>query len=302
MTYAFRPGRAFTDDFRSVGAEQFEQAIEVLQLRPDGVHEAIHDARKCFKRVRALYRLIASDASPFQKQENARIRDMARNLSTVRDAAALVENARYLHEGARSDDEEKALDHVCSRLIERRDRIAAGETDIEDRIAATIINCEQAMAALVHVSFDDRRRKTADRLAKGWRRTLKRAARAREACQASTEAASFHELRKRAQDYRMHLALMREAWPSAMQPKRLDAKALVDVLGHLNDLDVMTSLVNEDPSLAGNSQDQAYLISAVIARQDSLRSDALDRAASVFLDAPDDESRTIRLLWLDASR
>lgn len=302
MSYAFKPGRAFTGDFKCVGAEQFEQAIELLRLRPDGVHEAIHDARKCFKRIRALYRLVASDAPLFQEQENARIRDMARRLSTVRDAAALVENARYLHEGARNDDEEKALDHVCLRLIERRDRIAAGETDIEDRIAATVVNCEQAMAALLHVSFDDRRRKTADRLAKGWRRTLKRAARALEACQASTEAAAFHELRKRAQDYRMHLALMREAWPSAMETKRADAKTLVEVLGHLNDLDVMTSVVNEDPGLAGNSQDQAHLISAVIARQELLRQEALERASNVFLDAPDDESRTIRLLWLEVSR
>lgn len=302
MSYAFRPGRAFTGDFKRVGAEQFEQAIDVLRLCPDGVHEAIHDARKCFKRVRALYRLIAADAPLFQKQENARIRDMARSLSTVRDAAALVENARYLHQGARSDDEEKALDQVCSRLIERRDRIAASETDIGDRIAATIVNCEQAMAALGHVSFDDRPSKTATRLAKGWRRTLKRAGSARDACQASTEAAAFHELRKRAQDYRMHLALMRQAWPSAMQAKRLDANALVDTLGHLNDLDVMTSVVNEDPGLAGNSQDQAHLISAVIARQDSLRQEALKRAADVFLDAPEDESRTIHLLWLEAGR
>ncbi|MNY33477.1 hypothetical protein D3C86_1677570 [compost metagenome] len=82
----------------------------------------------------------------------------------------------------------------------------------------------------------------------------------------------------------------------------MDAKTLVEALGHLNDLDVMTSLVNEDPALAGNSQDQAYLISAVIARQESLRLEALERAASVFLDAPEDESRTIRLLWLEASR
>lgn len=302
MSYTFRPERAFTGDFKRVGVEQFEQATGILRLRPDGMHEAIHQARKSFKRVRALYRLVASDAPLFQSQENARIRDMARNLSAVRDAAALVENARYLQEGARSQEEERALDHVCLRLVERRDRIADSQTDIEDRIAATIVNCERAMAALGHVAFDDSRRKTADRLAKGWRRTLKRAARALEACQESTEAASFHELRKRAQDYRMHLALMRQAWPSAMEAKRLDAKALVEVLGHLNDLDVMTSLVNEDPALAGNSQDQAYLISAVIARQESLRAEALDHARNVFLDTPDDESRTIRLLWLEAGR
>ncbi|MGO4620842.1 CHAD domain-containing protein [Ensifer sp. 2YAB10] len=302
MTYAFRPGRPFTDDFRAIAAEQLTQAVMTLEDRPGGLHEAIHEARKNFKRLRSLYRFVAADAPQFQKQENARIREMARNLSIVRDAAALVENAHYLRAAACNEEEERALTHVCERLTTRRDGIAARETDIEDRVAGTIVNCEQALQALAHVSFDDRRSKTAARLTKGWRRTLKRAARAKEACGASTDADPFHELRKRAQDYRMHLGLMRETWPSAMQAKRNEAKMLVDTLGHLNDLAVMIQLVNEDPALAGNSQDQAHLIAAVIARQETLRDEALALAATVFQERPDEESRTIRLLWLDATR
>ncbi len=302
MTYAFNPGRPFTEDFRDVGAEQIERAVTVLNDQPAGVHEAIHDARKNFKRLRSLYRLVASDARNFQKQENARIRDMARNLSTVRDAAALVENANHLREHAASEEQQLALDKVCSILAERRDRIAEGETDLDGKIDSTIVNCEQALAALTHVSFDDGRRKSAGRMEKGWRRTLKRAARARAACEASTEVALFHELRKRAQDYRMHLALLREAWPSAMQAKRAETKELVDVLGHLNDLATMTSLINEQPELAGDSQNQAHLLSAVIARQGELRLEALQRAEAVFLDDPECESRTVKLLWLEADR
>ncbi|HEV7304989.1 CHAD domain-containing protein [Ensifer sp.] len=302
MTYAFQPGRPFSEDFRAIAAEQLSQAVTTLEEQRDGVHEAIHDARKNFKRLRALYQLVAADAPLFQKQENGRIRDMARSLSTMRDAAALVENAHYLKAAACNEDEERALTHVCERLTTRRDRIAESATDIEDRVAGTIVRCEQALQALSHVTFDDRRRRTADRLTKGWRRTLKRAKRARQACDATAEAAAFHELRKRSQDYRMHLGLMRAVWPSAMQAKRTEAKALVDTLGHLNDLAVMTQLINEDPGLAGNSQDQAHLIAAVIDRQGSLRKDALDLAALVFQEEPDDESRTIRLLWLDAAR
>ncbi|MCK3779175.1 CHAD domain-containing protein [Ensifer sesbaniae] len=302
MTYAFRPGRPFTDDFRAIAAEQLTEAVMTLEDRPQGLHEAIHDARKNFKRLRSLYRLVAADAPQFQKYENARIRDMARNLSSVRDAAALVENAHYLRAGACSEEEERALAHVCERLTARRDHIAARETDIEDRVAGTIVNCEQALQALGQVSFDDRRNKTAARLTKGWRRTLKRAARAKEACGSSTEADPFHELRKRAQDYRMHLGLMRETWRSAMQAKRNETKTLVDILGHLNDLAVLVQLINEEPGLAGNSQDQAHLIAAVIARQETLRGDALKLAATVFQEQPDEESRTIRLLWLDAAR
>lgn len=302
MSYAFRPGTTFTDDFRAIAAEQITQAVTTLIDRPNGVHEAIHEARKSFKRLRSLYRLVAADVPHFQKHENARIRDMASNLSAVRDAAALVENALYLKGAAGSSEEEKALGHVCERLAKRRDRIAARATDIEDRIAATIVSCEQALMALSQVSFDDRRRKTTERLKKGWRRTLRRAARAQDACATSMEAEAFHELRKRAQDYRMHLGLLRETWPSAMQAKRTETKTLVDTLGHLNDLSVMTQLINEDPGLAGNSQDQAYLLAAVIARQETLRAEALKLAAAVFQEAPEQESRTIGLLWLEAAR
>ncbi|APG92574.1 CHAD domain-containing protein [Sinorhizobium americanum] len=302
MTYAFSPDRPFTEDFRAVGAEQIERAMTVLNEQPAGVHEAIHDVRKNFKRLRSLYRLVASDAPLFQKQENARIRDMAHNLSTVRDAAALVENASYLRQHAAGEEQQLALDKVCSILASRRDRIAEGEADLDGRIEATIVNCERALAALGHVSFDDGKRKSARRMAKGWRRTLERAAGARATCETSTEAARFHDLRKRAQDYRMQLALLREAWPSAMQAKRAETKDLVDVLGHLNDLATMTSLINEQPELAGDSQNQAHLLSAVIARQEELRREALKRTEAVFLDDPKCESRTVELLWIDAGR
>ncbi|MCA1368271.1 CHAD domain-containing protein [Bradyrhizobium sp. BRP14] len=302
MTYALDPGRPFTEGFRAVGAEQIERAVAGLREKPAGVHEAIHDARKSFKRLRSLYRLVAADAPDFQRQENARIRDMARNLSTVRDAAALVENANYLRLHAASEEQQVALDKVCSILTARRDQIATSETDLNGKIDVTIVNCEQALAALAHVSFNDGRRKSANRLEKGWRRTLRRAARAKCACETSTDASVFHELRKRVQDYRMQLALLRAAWPSAMQAKRADAKELVDVLGHLNDLSTMTSLINEQPELAGDSQNQAHLLSAVIARQEQLRKEVLQRAEAVFLDDPESESRTVALLWLEAGR
>ncbi|MBP2237433.1 CHAD domain-containing protein [Sinorhizobium kostiense] len=302
MTYAFTPGRPFTEDFRAIAAEQIERAVAVLRERPAGLHEAIHDARKSFKRLRALYRLVACDAALFQKQENARIRDMAQNLSTVRDAAALVENAKHLREHAASKEQRVALDKVCSALLARRDRIAACDTDLDEKICVTIAGCGQAHSALAHISFHDGRRKSAARLENGWRRALERAARARAACGTGIDARLFHELRKRAQDYRMNLALLREVWPSAMQAKRAETGELVDVLGHLNDLAALTSLIDEEPELAGDSQDQTHLLSAIITRQEELRQEALQRAQAVFLDEPERESRTVELLWLEAAR
>src|SRR5688572_23232323 len=98
MAYRIRPERPFTAEIRRVAQEQLRGAVTDFEERPKGLHEAIHDARKKFKRLRALYRLVASDAPEFRRQENARIRDMAKTLSVVRDATALIETADYLAE------------------------------------------------------------------------------------------------------------------------------------------------------------------------------------------------------------
>lgn len=98
----------------------------------------------------------------------------------------------------------------------------------------------------------------------------------------------------------MQLALLREAWPSGMRAKRAEASDLVDVLGHLNDIAELMSLVDERPDLAGNSRE--HFLSNVAARQDALRREALKRADAVFLDRPRRESRTLELLWLEAGR
>ncbi|MEK1926595.1 MAG: CHAD domain-containing protein, partial [Rhizobium giardinii] len=85
----------------------------------------------------------------------------------------------------------------------------------------------------------------------------------------------------------------------AMHAKRVEATEIVDLLGHHNDLALLTSLVNEQPDLFGKSEDLVHLLSAVITRQEALRKSAVAAAGSVFRDDPVDESRKIRLLWQD---
>ncbi len=301
MSYHIRPSESFTEEFKAVGTEQLNLAIAVLTERPDGLVEAIHDARKNFKRLRSLYRLAADDVPAFRRTENARIRNMARTLSTFRDATALVEVSRYLIANAESGDERAALKRVSKVLTARRDERAADGKPIEESVAAAIATCGRALEALSRVTFEDNGSTGAKRIAKGWCKALERAVAARAACENTTDAHLFHELRKRGQDYRLYLDLLQRLWPSAMHAKRVEATEMVDLLGHHNDLALLASLVNEQPHLFGKSEDLAYLLSAVITRQEALREAALKLADSVFRDEPENESRKIRLLWKDAA-
>ena len=72
-----------------------------------------------------------------------------------------------------------ALTFASNALIERRDRIVADETDLEDKIAAAIAHCHAAIDALQTLDLNDSPGKAAKCLGKAWHRERNAAASAR---------------------------------------------------------------------------------------------------------------------------
>lgn len=138
MPFRIDPKKPFGDEIRRAGLELIDDAVTILRDQPSGSHEAVHDARKRFKRLRALYRLIRKVAPDFAREENTRFRDIARSLAFARDATALVETAEYLEAFAASDTQGEALRSVTVMLRERRDDALDHEAGLDEAIAAAI--------------------------------------------------------------------------------------------------------------------------------------------------------------------
>ncbi|RKE83683.1 CHAD domain-containing protein [Rhizobium sp. AG855] len=301
MPYRIRPDRDLSAEVRSVARHQLSIAIAVLSDRPDGLHEAIHEARKKFKRVRGLLRLVADADKSFQTRENERLRDIARSLSRIRDATALMETVTHLTGFALNDDESETLAATRTVLQLRRDDIAASETDLEDKVARVIDECRSAITALDELDLPSKAGPAARLLAKGWRKALKRGHEALHTCKGEGHGEAFHDLRKAAQTYWMNLSLLRELWPSAFAAKRREAKHLVDLLGREHDLTVLTELFDSEPDLFGDGEGQAFLLAIIIRRQQDLRREALALAGSIFADRPRREADVIEILWTAAA-
>ncbi len=301
MPYRIRPDRPFGEEVVSVGCEQLRRAIAVLEDQPQGVHEAIHQARKKFKRVRALYRLVALDQKEWRAAENARLRDTARALSVVRDATALIETVGYLDNHALNADERNALSEARSTLTARRDALALAEADLPQKVDAAITACRQAMISLEDASFPNSPRKAAKLLKRGWKKGLSRGQAALEACRQCAHEEVFHDLRKAAQTYWMSLSLLREIWPSAMRAQRAAAKRLVDTLGHEHDLSLLAELLDRESGLVGGGEAFSHLLGAIIRQQQDLRRTALELAQDIFAEPPARESAIIETLWLSAA-
>lgn len=301
MAYRIKPDKPFTGEVRAAAIAQLRLVIDVLHQQPDGVHEAIHKARRRFKKVRGLYRLVARGAPDFQRTENARLRETAAGLSRVRDATALIETVEYLQGQAETPEEQAALANAHLALAGRRDRLAAAELDLDDKVAAAIRDCEEAIEAVRLLVFDDRPHKTARRLAKAWRKGLNRAREALAACKDSAHAEHFHQLRKCGQTYWMHLGLLSDIWPSALHAKRAGVKQMIDMLGHEHDLALLVALLDEEPDLLSGGEELSHLLGCVIRQQQALRRQAIDLAEKVFADDPQDEADIIAMLWIRAS-
>ncbi|MEW4399788.1 CHAD domain-containing protein [Agrobacterium tumefaciens] len=302
MPFRIDPNKPFDDEIRRAGLELIEEAIISLRDQPSGRHEAVHDARKRFKRLRALYRLIARAAPDFSKEENARFRDIARSLAFAREATALVETVEYLETFAASTTQGKALRSIATVLRKRRDHAIEHEAGLNEAIAAAIAGCEEARKRLKAVSLPDELKDVTRLVKTGWAKQRKRARKALADCHEQADVEHFHELRKAGQAYWMHLGLLRRLWPSAMRAKRADTKRLVDILGHEHDLSVLAAFADREPERFGNGERLALLLDAIIQRQQALRGDGLELANEVFSESARTESRIVGLLWRQAAK
>lgn len=302
MPFRIDPNKPFDDEIRRAGLELIEEAITSLRDQPSGRHEAVHDARKRFKRLRALYRLIARAAPEFSKEENARFRDIARSLAFAREATALVETVEYLETFAASTTQGKALRSIATVLRKRRDHAIEHEAGLDEAIAAAIAGCEEARKRLKAVSLPDELKDVTRLVKTGWAKQRKRARKALADCHEQADVEHFHELRKAGQAYWMHLGLLRRLWPSAMRAKRADTKRLVDILGHEHDLSVLAAFADREPERFGNGERLALLLDAFIQRQQVLRGDGLELANEVFSESARTESRIVGLLWRQAAK
>ncbi|MCQ2002688.1 CHAD domain-containing protein [Rhizobium sp. NRK18] len=300
MSYQLRPEKSFTADVTAVAREQIAKAIALLSGPPESIDTGIHQARRCFKRIRSLYRLVGSDARKFQKRENARFREIAASLAPYRDSAAIIGACTALHQAALSGEEAAALDRIRQALIEQHDGRKETGGELSERIAAAKAACGEALEAVGDLAFDDGRKKTARRLAAGWEKTLTGIAEALEACRNSSDPSHYHALRKRVQDYWRQSALLGGLWPSAMSMKRTEAKRLADTLGEANDLAVLSALADSG-KLPAEGDDLIHLKVAVNRNLFAMQRDCVTLATSLFPEPPAVESRVIGLLWYAAT-
>lgn len=249
-------------------AERLAGAREALRVDADDVEEAVHDARKHLKKLRAVLRLAREGLSVYEPANRA-ARDAGRALSDLRDATVLVETAR----GLGVDDDLEAM------LAEYRDTLYAESFDDARREALDELDDLAVLLDGLDTSSVD-----TDTFAAGVERTHTRILDALETIeeQGATDE-RLHELRKRVKYHRYHLRILAPAFPRVLRAWERTLHELTDLLGDDHDLAVLRDRLEELAETRALGQAALDIVGARLdERRVELQNDALHLADLCF--------------------
>jgi len=254
--------------------------------------EAIHEARKSIKKVRALLRLVSAELGGAYPRENARLRDIAGRLSEFRDAFALIATFDDLKKKYK-DRAGNKLHSVRAGLSRKRSQ-AGSEEDVGivlDRAAAALGRAAKRVKAwpLQTDGFPA----IGPGLEETYRAGRKALARARK----DPRPENFHELRKRVKDHWYHMRLLEGLWTDMMSAYEKSLKDLETWLGNDHNLAVLRERIVAEPAFYGKEKDIDLILDLMDRYQKELRDRSLSLAKRVYDERPREFTRRMTHLW-----
>src|SRR3712207_5368852 len=139
-SFRFDPAAPVPEEVRRVALGRIDHALDELRVRSDSSREeAVHEARKDMKKLRALLRLLRGELGDrVRARENAAFRDTARHLSGVRDADVMLATLGALEE--RYGELPGAARRLRPALVAHRFRASAGSVKPAAKAAAAILD------------------------------------------------------------------------------------------------------------------------------------------------------------------
>jgi CHAD domain-containing protein len=281
--YRLAEGEEVGPGVRRVLQEQVEDAI--TQLRGEAGNtpaEAIHEARKDMKKIRSALRLVRDTiGEDAWRRENDRYRDVARRLSSHRDAEILVESLDGLRDRfgpAAHERSEKLRDQLDSESREAHED-GTIERDMAGA-AAELIACRSSLAELP-LDGDGW-----GLIAPGLHRTYRRGRKRLRSVEDDASVTNLHELRKRVKDLWYQLRLIREADRPMLGALADHAHDLSDHLGDDHDLALLREEVERRRDAFISPAARRHLLQEIDQRRGELQFAAISLGQRIYADKP----------------
>ncbi|MGH8947124.1 MAG: CHAD domain-containing protein [Acidimicrobiia bacterium] len=256
---------------------------------------AVHESRKAMKRVRALLRLVRFELSDkVFGFENQSLRDIARTVTPIREAAALVEAATLIRDLYGDLLASGTFDEMIVRLVERRDRTEARAIHDPKLVGRLVRDLERAHNRFAAWPTDpDARevyglgiRDSYTAIRPGLHSTYTTGRQNMVRAYDSGDAADFHSWRKRVKDLRHQMEFLVPLWPETVVALAGTLNRLGELLGEDHDLAALMELLADQPDLAPNSRERSLFSALANQRRRELQFAAEVLGRRVYAENP----------------
>jgi CHAD domain-containing protein len=281
MAFQIKADESVTKGVRRLVRGQIDKALDGLTGRSGSdPEEAVHDARKRFKRVRAVIRLARGGLGrKLADREDTRFRDAGRPLSEVRDAGVLVQALEQLAELFGDQGRPEVIGSARERLLNRK-----------RDICRRVLNEDGAMAkvarAMEEARDDVKRWKVAgddwEALEGGLKWVYGRGYRAfHEASESATDE-NLHEWRKRVKDLWYVMDILKPIRPGFTEVRGEEAHKLADDLGDDHDLAVLRQVLTDPEDNLGVHSAGCVIVPLIDRRRAELQQGAFTRGRGLY--------------------
>lgn len=296
-SFELKSGQSLRKGIRRIARKQMEKALE--QLTGVAGHrrdEVVHEARKCFKRIRAVARLVRpAIGERLYREVNYHFRDLGRPLTQVRDAKILIETLDALVDHFHDRVAGHSFDSVRKELQANLRKVRRDVLDEQDALAAVAAGVREELER-VEQWTDVRNKWTA--IGGGLRRVYKSARRAfAEADTANPDTMALHEWRKQTKYLRYQLEILQPVWCEMVGDWADQADWLGEFLGDDHDLAVLRQFIANDPKRFGENGSLEVLLALIERRRAELQRDANRLGERLYQDQPGEVARRLKGWW-----
>jgi CHAD domain-containing protein len=313
MAFRFDIQEPFLKAIPRIARERIGTVIKSLGEKPRPGAEAIHDARKNLKSLRALLRLARGAIHESTRlSENAHFRDAGRALSAVRDPQALLEALGNLRKGLHSElESSKAKQASVDAFVGKIEKeiestlVTGLPRGLVRKIVGDLREANQRAAYLFEGVVLRPGNEWESYIAVGLKRTYRKGKnlvwRFDLMGHHKAEDPDWHELRKSAKALGYQLRLLKPIWPGMIDASVEEIDQLTDRLGDANDLAILGKKILDQPYDPLKSKDSGesrrIFLQSLNRRKQKLHTEAFEIARLIYAEKAGQFEHRLSAYW-----
>ena len=295
MAYRLKSKESVPEGIKRVVKEELEAGVDQLSGKSRANREeAVHEARKSVKKIRAVLRLMRPELNGAYDAQTRRLRTVGRKLSEFRDAGAIVETFDNLKQKYRNELRKHSVDSIRRRLVKLREE-AEKKVETGDAFKKLAGNLEEVAK---DVKTWPLQTDGFPAIGPGLEDAFRRARRAMLRARKDPRPENFHEWRKCVKDHWYHVRLLESLWSDVMRAHEKSLKDLEGWLGEDHNLVVLREKIVAEPNLHGSQKDTDLVLDLIDKYQKELRDNALSIGKQIYQERPRQFTRRMKHLWL----